>query len=181
MADHRYLVRTALRTVLADVTYGFNAVAATLQAKYGIAGTVALDWGAGSESVLIGELTSLQPSSLKGELVLLIVTGASVWTGETKGVKWSGLVDAELQFRVEFSGELGDSETEIDISMAEPWTEFLEDVVTEVLGRKSIDWSALKVVQPRPADCPSPQGIEPTDNGWWRLVPIRVSFRVDVT
>lgn len=180
MAAYRKLVRDAVKAVMSDLTYGFNAKFAAVKGTYGITDSVSLDWSDDSTSVFFGDMDSVS-TKLAGHLTLSIST-RSRWTGKTRGVKWSGQVDAVLMFQVLYAAQQPDVDSgEVDDSMAEPWSEALEDAVVEVFSRPNIPWGATySVVYVRPPDCPSPIPLETLEDGWRLTVPVEIGFEVDV-
>lgn len=182
MPQTRKLVLVAMRTVLADVATGLNARLAATRAGYGIDSAVTFDWAAGeSTSVFYGNISDSEArrTRLADRVTLRISTGGSVYTGETRNVKWSGLIDGNLDVLVRMSHEERDEDSMEDYDIIERYVAWIEDSVIEVFARLNIDWGSLGVVYAKPPDCPNlPDAVLYAD-GWEQAIPIRVGFKVD--
>jgi hypothetical protein len=179
MPQTHKLVRDAVQTVMTEDD-GFNAALATALPFYGITDTIALDWLPASTSVLYARLgsTDFANSKLTGRLTLEIAPNGSQWTGETRGVKWSGRVGIRLVFRIRYSYRDNDDEPLADDAVTAIATA-IEDAVIEVFQRQSIRWGDLGVVYAKPPDCPEGYVFDALEDGCEVTIPLSVGFKVD--
>jgi hypothetical protein len=182
MAPVRKLVVDAIRTVMSDEVYGFNATFAGLMENYGIDRAIDIKWTQNSGSVFYGSISSgdARRAGLREQVTLRISTTATMWTGYTKGSKWCGVVEVGLVFAVRYSHEEREDDGIEDYQAIENYVAAIEDAVIDVFQRRAIDWGALNVVYSRPPDCPALGDAQLFADGWEQEVPIRVGFRVDI-
>ena len=178
----RSLVLDAMRSLLADNTHGLNAQLAATREAYGIDEPVWFDWSAdAAHSVFYGGVSdqAARRTRLAERATLRMSTGSSVWTGETRNVKWSGVIEGRLQFLVRMSHEDREEDSIEDYDIIEQYIGWIEDAVTEVFARRDIDWGDLGVIYARPPDCPEPPDAVLYADGWEQAIPMRLGFRVD--
>jgi hypothetical protein len=171
------LVRDAIEAVMRDDANGFNAKLAAALPDYGITDQIALDWGPGNTNVLYARLAGgdFQLSKLDGRLTLEVAPDGSQWTGETRGVKWSGIVGVRLIFRVTYSFRDGDTEPpEEDVVYSVATA--IEDAVIEVFQQPTqLD---PRLIYAKPPDCPEGYILTELEDGVEITLPISVGFKV---
>jgi hypothetical protein len=180
MARTHKLVRDAVTSLLSDSTYGLNVQLAALLTDYSIPDAIRLEWENPSR-LAYGRIGSadVHASDLTGKLTLNIQPDGSQWTGETKGIKWSGRIGVRLVFRIRYSLRETDSELGDDDDAVTAIATAIEDAVIEVFQRTSIDWGALGVVYAKPPDCPEGYLLTFLKDGVEQEIPISIGFTVD--
>jgi hypothetical protein len=194
MAKIHKAVYDAARGVMADTTYGFNACLTTISSTYGLGAynthippvwvpdVPQITWTTASKSVFSGHLTQdgQRLSQLDAGLELVIWSGMSLWTGETKGMKWSGRVELHLDFTITTSARLDSSDT-VEQDQTLTLAEAVFDAVVETFCRAAITWgTTYSVVFAAPPSSPEWSPLEQLEDGWRQQIPIVVGFRVDV-
>lgn len=179
----RKRVLDAMRSVLADPVHGLNAYLAATRAAYAIPEPCSFDWSTDSTSIFYGGVSDRDSrrTRLAERVTLRISTGGSIYTGQTRNVKWSGVIDGYLDFVVRSSHEEREEDSIEDYDIIERYVGWIEDAVVEVFARLSIDWGALGVVYAKPPDCPELPDAELFVDGWQQAIPMRVGFKVDAT
>ena len=167
--------------VLSDDETGFNAALREAMPFYGIKEAIKIDWSPASTALLYARFASgdFELSTLKGRITLELAPSGSQWTGETRGMKWSGRIGIGLVFRVRYSYRDGDETPPADeylISIAAA----VEDAVIEVFQLPTINWGGLGVVYIKPPDCPEGYTLELLEDGSEVTVPLSVLFKIDV-
>lgn len=182
MPQIRKKVIDAMRAVMSDADYGFNAQFEAIRATYGL-DPVVLDWSADSTSVINARVSEADAgrTQLADRVTLCISTGGTAWTNETRFAKWSGIVDGLLDFRIRSSHEEREEDDIEDYDIIERFVGAIEDAVIEVFSRAAINWGALGVVYAKPPDCPDRPDAVLFADGWEQAIPIHVGFKIDAT
>lgn len=180
MAQIHKLVLDAATAVLSDAGNGFNASLVACAPGYQIAEVPVIDWDSGSQSVFRGNLGpgGIKLSQLYAKLELMMWAGAAIWTGETKGMKWSGRVELHLDFVVTTSHRRDATETiEQDETVSLAYAVF--DAVVESIMYPETAWGQLAWLATPPGS-PEWPPVAQIEDGWEQIVPIVVGFKVDI-
>jgi len=180
MAQIHKLVLDAATAVMSDATYGLNANLVAGAANYQRVETPVLAWDAGSQSVFRGNLglEGVKLSQLYAALALVVWAGAAIWTGETKGMKWSGRVELHLDFTITNSHRRDATET-IEQDEIVSLAAAVFDAVVETFMRPAIQWGQV-ITFATPPSSPEWPAVTQLEDGWEQLVPILVGFKVDI-
>lgn len=180
MQTHK-LVRDFIVQTMRDDQYGFNTALAAALPFYGVTDKIALDWNADSTSVMYGILAGgdFAASKLKGRLTLAIAPGGSQYTGETRGIKWSGIVGLQLVFRILYSYRNGD-ETPPEDEQVLAIATAIEDALIDVFQRPALLWPD-QLIYAKPPDCPGGYQFEPQPDGCAVTIPMSIGLKVDAT
>lgn len=181
MPQTHKLVRDAVEALLAAEADGFNAQLATTLSEYGINAAIALDWSSPGAGVLRARIPEgrVNLTHLKGSLTLQFATEGSQWTGETRGIQWSGLIGLRMIFRLTYS--LKNDKELLAEDEAEAVAEAIEDTVIRIFQRRTGNgFEAYPgLVYARPPDCPEGYTFDAQGTGYIVVIPMRVAFRID--
>jgi hypothetical protein len=174
----RKLVRDAVKTALADVTYGFNAKLAAIASTYGVTAWT-FNFSAGSSNFLQAYLggEDVDMTQIATFPAMLIYTTGMQQSAREKLRTFSGNlicnIDIYLQYAYRLDGVSFPEQDDI-----EKYSDAVSDVLTEIFQRRALAWPAGVSYSYQFQFEPDP--AIPLADGWRQRLACQLAFQVNL-